>query len=122
MEFSYFRRIFGNQQVVDNRSNTAADFTQYSITAPPDARLPGGGGYVVSGLYDLNPNKVGLTDNYVTFARDYGNMIEHWNGFDLSVNARPRGGVVVQGGLSVGRTSFDNCEIRAKLPEFDTAG
>jgi hypothetical protein len=121
VEFGYFRRIFGNQQVIDNRANTAADFTQYSIVAPVNPSLPDGGSYVIDGLYDLNPDKVGKTNNYVTFASDYGKMIEHWNGFDLTVNARVRQGLTLQGGMSIGRTSFDNCEIRAQVPEFNTA-
>ena len=70
-------------------------------------RLPG------TGLYDLNPNKVGLIDNYTTFARDFGKQIEHWNGVDASVNARLEHGIMLQGGFSVGRTITDNCEVRA---------
>jgi Carboxypeptidase regulatory-like domain len=118
VEFGYFRRWFGNFQVTDNRTNTAADFTRYSITAPLDSRLPGGGGYTIDGLYDLNPDKTGQTNNYVTFADDYGKQIEHWNGVDITINARPGGGTLLQGGVSTGRTSFDNCEIRAAIPEF----
>ena len=66
--------------------------------------------------------KVGSVDNYVTFASDYGHQLEHWNGIDFSVNARPRGGVLLQGGFSTGRTSTDNCEIQAQLPEVSPHG
>ena len=41
-------------------------------------------------------------DNYVTKAENFGNEYQHWNGLDLSVNARLRA-VLLQGGPSTGR-------------------
>lgn len=117
LDVAYFRRWFGNFQATDNRALTPADFSQFSITAPADARLPGGGGYTISGLYDVTPAKFGLTDNFVTLASNFGNQTESWNGFDATISARPRNGLLVQGGASSGKTSVNSCEIRAKLPE-----
>ena len=118
VEFGYFRRIFGNFTLTDNLATSVNDYDVFSIVAPSDPRLPGGGGYVIDELYNLTPAKVGQVDNYVTFASDYGVQKEHWNGVDLSINARPRDGVTVQGGVSTGRATFDGCDIRANLPEF----
>src|SRR4030095_7381648 len=36
---------------------------------------------------------------------------------DVNVNARMRNGLTVQGGMSTGRRSQDNCDVRAALPE-----
>jgi hypothetical protein len=118
MDVSYFRTWFGNFVVTDNRALAPSDFDSFSIAAPVDPRLPGGGGYVVSGLYDVKPNKFNVpADNYITFADNYGSQIQRWNGVDVTVNARPRPNLTLQGGTSTGRTTTDNCGIVTKVPE-----
>jgi hypothetical protein len=107
--------------LVDNRAVTAADFTPYSITAPTDSRLPGGGGNVISGLYDVNPAKFGITDNITTFSKNFGKQVQMFNGVGLTLNARMAQGVIVQGGVDIGRITQDVCDIRSKVPEYSAA-
>jgi hypothetical protein len=113
----YFRRWFGNFYTVKNRATTIADYTPFSITAPIDSRLPNGGNYVVDGLYNLVPTKVGQVDELAQLSSNFGKQIQNWQGVDFSINARLRNGITVQGGTSTGRTLLDNCDIRAVLPE-----
>ena len=104
MDVGYFRRIYGNFLVTDNMALLPTDYDPYSITAPVDARLPNGGGYVISGLYDLKPEKVAggiAVNNLQTFAKNYGDQIEHWNGVDVNFNARLPRGIIGAGRLRV---------------------
>jgi hypothetical protein len=121
VDIGYFRRIYGNFTVTDNRSVAASDFSPFSVTAPVNPLLPGGGGNVIGGFYNLNPNKVGQVNNYVTFADNFGGQIEHWNGIDASVNARLTGGLLLRGGLSIGRTTTDDCAIVTTRPDVTVA-
>jgi hypothetical protein len=118
MEAGFYRTWFGNFVVTDDRAISAADFDTFSMTVPSDQRLPGGGGYAVSGLYDLKPAVFGrAADNFITYADKYGKQINHVNGFDLTFNVRPRTGLLFQGGPNWERRTLDNCEVVAKLPE-----
>ena len=113
----YFRRSFGNFYTANNRLTTTADYTQFSIPIPVDSRLPGGGGGTVQGLYNLVPTMVGREDLYSQLSSNFGEMTETWHGVDVSVNARLRNGLNVQGGTSSGRRLQDNCAVRSALPE-----
>ncbi len=117
----YVRRTWGNLTVTDNRAVSAADFDTFTVTAPNDSRLPGGGGYGVT-VYDVKAARFGQTDNFVTFAKTYGNQTERYNGVDVTVDARLHNDFMVMGGLTTGRKSTDNCEIIKNLPEILTAG
>ena len=119
VDAAYFRRAYQNFWVTDNRSVGAADFDRFSITAPIDPRLPGGGGYTVSGLYDLKPASFGRpADNFVTLASAYGGQIERWQGVDVNLSMRPQAGVMLQGGVSTGRTLTDICDVAEQVPEM----
>jgi len=114
----FYRNSWGNLSMVDNTLTSLSDYTPYSITAPLDPRLPGGGGYVIPGLYDLNPNKVGQVLNLHELASAVGpEMVNNWQGVDVSVNARVWKGLTVQGGTSTGRRLTDACEVRSLVPE-----
>jgi hypothetical protein len=117
LNVGYFRRIYNNFTVTDNRAAAASDYTSFGFTAPVNPGLPDGGGYPVSGYVNLNPNKVGQIDNFVTAASKFGDQIEHWNGVDVNLTMR-FSNLRLQGGTSTGRTSTDNCEVAAQLPEI----
>ena len=57
---------------MDDLAIGPADFDRFTLTAPLDARLPGGGGYEIEG-YDIKPAKFGVAAQpFVTLSRKYG--------------------------------------------------
>jgi hypothetical protein len=118
VEIAYHRRWFSGFTLNDNLAVSAGDYTEYSITAPQDPRLPNGGGYTISGLYDVVPARFGQIDNMATLASKYGKWYQNFNGFDLTLNLRTASGITVQGGTSTGQNVANNCDVRANLPEL----
>ena len=119
VDAAYFRRSYQNFWLNDNRAVSASDFDRFSITVPSDSRLPGGGGYPVSGLYDLKPGSFGRpADNFVTLSSNYGRQIERWQGVDVNLSMRPQAGLMLQGGVSSGSTLTDICDVAEKVPEM----
>ena len=117
---TYTRRWYDGFAVVDNRALQPSDLTPFSIVAPVDPRLPDGGGYVVSGLYDVVPEKSGMVDNLVVNSTAYGGWHQYFNGLDVTVRVRAVKGFTLAAGTSTGQTVADNCSVRANLPELAT--
>jgi len=76
---------------------------------------------VISGLYDVNPNKFGITDNITTFSKNFGKQVQMFNGVAFTANARMAQGIIVQGGVDIGTITQDVCDIRSKVPEYSVA-
>jgi len=120
IDVTYRRRSFDGFTVVDNLSLQPADLTPFSIEAPADPRLPGGGRYVVKGLYDVVPEKAGQVNNLVGASSAYGRWSQHFDGLDVTVRARLGTSFTAVGGTTTGQTVADNCDVRARLPELAT--
>jgi hypothetical protein len=119
LDVGYFRRIWKNFRVIDDLSLAASDFDTFSMTVPVDSRLPDGGGYRLDGLVALKPSAFGRAPlNNNTLDRTYGQQLEHWNGFDITVDARFPNSLTLQAGTSTGRTMEDDCDVVTKVPEM----
>lgn len=112
LNVGYYFRYLGNQTATDNTLISAADFTgPFCITAPSHPDLPGGGGYPVCGLYDITSAARGLVQNNTTLARDFGGVIDHYEGFDFGVSGRFGAGTFVNGGINTQKRLLDSCRV-----------
>ncbi len=111
VEVAYNRRLWSNFFTTHNRALTAADFDTVTLTAPRHPMLPNGGGYPVTFLTRNTRSALGATDSYYTFNTDFGDETHYWHGIDVSVNARTKTGLVLQGGTSTGRGVNDTCAV-----------
>jgi len=118
LDVGYFRRAWANFRVTDNLLVGPQDFTSFDLRTPTNPLLGGNSNVVVTGFNNVNPDKFGQVANYNTLSSKIGNQTEVWQGMDWTVNARLQNGITLNGGYSFGRTSENNCEILAALPEM----
>src|SRR5207249_741148 len=103
-------RYLGNQLATDNTHASTGDYDgPFCIIAPSNKDLPGGGGYPVCGLYDIKKAKFGDVQNNMTFARNFGGVVDHYMGYDVGATARFGAATFVQGGINGQRRVYDTC-------------
>jgi len=105
----YFRNTTTKNRVTDNTLVASSDFTQFCVTAPSDPRLPGGGGYQVCGMSDVNPGKFGQSQQVVKRTSDFGEIGRVNDFFSAGIDARLAHNARLGGGFDTGRTVNDQC-------------
>ena len=118
-EVQWNKRWFYGYYVSRNLAlDPAADWNAYNITAPVDSRLPGGGGYTISGLHDVVPAKFGQANFQIQGAGQLRRPVP------VLERRRPdawrcarRKGLTFQGGTSTGQTVQDLCSVSNQLPD-----
>jgi hypothetical protein len=111
LDVTYSRRWWGNLFITHNRALGPQDWDTVTLMAPSHAGLPGGGGYPVTFLTRNALSALGASSPYFTLTSDFGDETHYWQGVDVSLNARVRGGLTFQAGTSTGRGVNDTCAI-----------
>jgi hypothetical protein len=92
---------------------THPDYGFFSVTAPSNPNLPGGGGYVVRGLTNPNATLPSGNPNAITILK----ALEYsWNGVDTNFTWRAPRGLRINGGTSTGRAVRDLCRAETDAP------
>ena len=111
LDIQWTRHWYGNFFVTQNRATPPGGFDEYCVRAPADGRLPGGGGNDICGFMDIQPEYFGGVDNYVTSAKDFGDVTDVYTGLDVSLQGRLANGGVFNGGVSLGSEKTNFCGI-----------
>jgi hypothetical protein len=120
VDVAYSRRSFYSFTVTDNQNRNPSQYDAWTINAPADPRLPGGGGYPIT-LYTPTQAAANIAaQNYITWETDFGPArSSYWQGVDFTVNARVRQGLTLQFGTNTGRKIDDTCATIVKIDSPD---
>jgi hypothetical protein len=118
VELGYNRRWLTNFTVTDNILQAPSDFGSFSVVAPTDARLGSASGQTISNLYNVNQAVASQVSQVQTLSSDFGRYSQMYNGILFNLTARPRNGLLFQGGFNSGTTRTDFCEVYAAVPEM----
>jgi hypothetical protein len=118
-EFSFTHRTFHGFFVTDDltkRANPVGSYYEtYTLTAPVDPRLPDGGGYQIT-RYLVRPEFLGSSQSLLLREEDLGATRDSaWDGFDVTVNMRLRGGLTTQIGTTTGRGKVNTCDVDVRF-------
>jgi hypothetical protein len=126
VEIGYQRRWLTNFVVTDNLAVGPEQYTFFDVFVPADPRLPNSGGYTVSGVSNITQAGAGvINDNQTTSLKvrpDLGEWNRSSNAINFSITARPKFGLVVQGGFNTGQTHEDFCDLKRSIPELTVVG
>ncbi len=116
-DVGYIHRTFHGFMVTDSLGrNYQTDWVNYTINAPADARLPGGGNYPITVFL---PNTTAATQNYLTQESTFGSNGKERNAFydgvNFNLNARVRSGLFASLGTQTGRRVDDRCNVQANF-------
>jgi hypothetical protein len=121
LEVGYNRRWWGNRAItINERLNQGlADYDTFTVTVPSHTNLPGAGNRYTYITIKPEANARG-TQNFQTLEKSLigENPTWYWHGFDVTLNARLRNGLTVQGGTSTGRGVRNTCALWEKYPSL----
>jgi hypothetical protein len=124
-DVSFTHRSFHGFFVTDDltrRGNVNSYYETYTLTAPQDPRLAGGGGYPITVYVPTAAANAVAPRLFMTRESDFGPERESvWDGFGFNLNARLRNGLTTQIGGGVGRGLVDTCETATKSNNVNTA-
>ncbi len=111
LRVGYYRNWDGNLTVTNNLEVVPSDHSTYCITAPTNSGLPGGGGYPVCGLTDVNRNKFGRTNTLVENSANFTEYSRVSDFFAVNLSTRFGKGIQLGGGIDTGRSVSDKCGV-----------
>ena len=117
LDVGYFRRSWINFFVEDDRNLGAGDFEAFSVDIPQGLRDMNPDLPQSIMLYDQRPETIQRPDNVFTAASNFGDQSQNWQGFDITIDGRLEN-LLIQGGLSTGATTTNNCDLVTAQPEI----
>jgi hypothetical protein len=123
-DFSFSHRSFQGFFVTDDltrRGNINSFYETYTLTAPQDSRLPDGGGYPVTVFVPTAAANAVAPQRILIREKDLGaERSSVWDGFDITLNARIRGGLRTQVGTTTGRAKVNTCDVDTRYNQVNS--
>ncbi|HEX4155990.1 MAG TPA: TonB-dependent receptor [Acidobacteriaceae bacterium] len=116
LDAGFYRTWYRNFSVTENTAVPSSEYGTYCITSPTDSRVSALKGQQICGFHDVNPAYYGKVQSLVTKASNFGGQSEVFTGFDVGINWRFGRGGLLFGGVSLGQTTDDDCNIVDKYP------